>query len=147
MHAACDRRCWPEGRGTSALLHGRGRWSHLGPAADLHPPQRLRVGVLECRKGGMTGAVPRTPFSVSERLEAFHASQRDWHRDVAEAHRKHGHVEAERQHRAAAAAHEAAMATPMDTFSTRGAMQASNRADDASQAAGVKASRGWGPPV
>jgi hypothetical protein len=90
--------------------------------------------------------VPCVAFSVSERLGAFHASQRDWHRDVAEAHRKHGHNEAEARHRAAAAAHEAAMATPMDTFSARGAMQASNRADDASQAARVKASRGW-PPV
>jgi hypothetical protein len=66
---------------------------------------------------------------------------------VAEAHRKHGHDEAERRHCAAAAAHEAAMATPMDTFSARGAMQASNRADNASQAAGVKPSTGWGPPV
>ena len=87
--------------------------------------------------------MPRVAFSVSERLEAFHASQRDWHRDMAEAHRKHGHAEAERQHRAAAAAHEAAMATPMDPFSAQVAMRASNRADEASQAAGVKASTDW----
>ena len=56
---------------------------------------------------------------------------------------KHGHDEAERPHPAAAVAHEAAVAAPMDTFSAEGAMQASNRADDASQAAGGKASTGW----
>jgi hypothetical protein len=90
--------------------------------------------------------VPRVAFSVSERLRAFHASQRDWHRDMAEAHRKHGHAEAERGHRAAAAAHEAAMITPMERFSAAVAMEASNRADEASQAAGVKPSIVW-PPV
>jgi hypothetical protein len=38
--------------------------------------------------------VSRVAFSVSERLGVFHASQRDWHRDMAEAHRQHGHDEA-----------------------------------------------------
>jgi hypothetical protein len=89
--------------------------------------------------------MPRAEFSESERLEAFHASQRNWHRDMAEAHRQHGHEEAERQHRAAAAAHEAAMATPMDLFSAQTAMRASNRADEASHAAGVKPSTDWPP--
>jgi hypothetical protein len=53
------------------------------------------------------------------------------------------HDEAERQHRAAAAAHEAAMATPMDTFSAEVAMRASNRADQASRDVGVNPSTDW----
>ena len=89
--------------------------------------------------------MPGAPFSLPDRLEAFHASQRDWHRDMAEAHREHGHAEAERRHRAAAAAHEAAMATPMDPFSAQVAMQASNRADQASRDAGVNPSTDWPP--
>ena len=89
--------------------------------------------------------MPGAPFSLPDRLEAFHASQRDWHQHMAEAHRNHGHAEAERRHRAAAAAHEAAMTTPMDAFSARVAMQASNRADEASLAAGVKPSTDWPP--
>ena len=87
--------------------------------------------------------VPRVAFSLSERLAAFHASQRDWHGQMAEAHHKHGHHEAEHRHRAAAAAHEAARLTPMDMLSARIAMRCSNRAEEASQAAGVKPSTGW----
>ena len=91
----------------------------------------------------MIALMPRAEFSESERLGAFHASQRDWHWGMAEAHRQHGHDEAERQHRAAAAAHQAAMATPMDTFSAEVAMRASNRADQASRDVGVNPSTDW----
>jgi hypothetical protein len=76
-------------------------------------------------------------FSLSERLAAFHASQRDWHGQMAETHHKHGHDEAMRRHRAAAAAHEAAMKTPLDTLAADVAMRASNFADEASQEAGI----------
>jgi hypothetical protein len=81
-------------------------------------------------------------FSLSERLAAFHASQRNWHGQRAEMHDQHGHDEAMRRHRAAAAAHEAAMKTPLDTMVAQVAMRASSYADEASQAAGVTPSAG-----
>jgi hypothetical protein len=81
--------------------------------------------------------------SLSERLAAFHASQRDWHEEMAKAHDEHGHQEAGQLHRAAAAVHEAAMLAPLDTASAQAAMRASNFADEASQRVGVKPSTGW----
>jgi hypothetical protein len=80
-------------------------------------------------------------LSLSERLAAFHASQRDWHGQMAETHQQ-GQDEAVRRHRAAAAAHEAAMKTPLDTMAAQAAMRASSFADEALQAAGVTPSAG-----
>lgn len=81
------------------------------------------------------------PLSV--RLAAFHKDLRDWHREMARKHGKHGHDRAEQDHLDAAAAHEAARAKPLDERLAGAAMRASAVADQASQKVGVRPFRPW----
>src|SRR3954453_10429738 len=80
-----------------------------------------------------TGIVP-----LSVRLAEFHQSQRDWHLEMARKHGAHGHERAEQDHLEAAAAHEAAMAAPLDDRIAGAGMRASALADEASQKVGVR---------
>jgi len=82
--------------------------------------------------------VPTTVIPLSVRLAAFHESQRDWHHEMAGKHGEHGHERAEQDHLEAAAAHEAAMAKPLDERLAGAAMRASSMADEASQKVGVR---------
>jgi hypothetical protein len=87
--------------------------------------------------------MPTTVIPLSVRLAAFHRDLRDWHREMAGKHGEHGHERAEQDHLDAAAAHEAAMAKPLDERLAGSAMRASSIADEASQKVGVRPLLPW----
>jgi hypothetical protein len=87
--------------------------------------------------------MPTTVIPLSVRLAAFHRDLRDWHREMARKHGDHGHERAEQDHLEAAAAHEVAMAKPLDERLAGAAMPASAFAEEASQKVGVRPFRPW----